>query len=143
MIKEIGNFLKGIPESYYKWRRRGDRIDAILDNHQEMQRKIGDLDKTISSLDKRIDSLEQNVQNILTQVNVIHRGARKELFETLHDWRQLLVVKRGWATIEEKKEVEEIYSIYSEGLGGNGNGKRYYEEILALPESEEERRRMS
>ena len=61
-----------------------------------------------------------------------------ELFETLHNWRQLLVVKRGWATAEEKKEVEEIYIIYHDELHGNGNGERYYKEIIALPESQEE-----
>lgn len=62
-----------------------------------------------------------------------------ELFETLHNWHQLLVVKRGWATVLEKKEVEEIYTIYHDELNGNGNGERYYKEILALPESKEEK----
>ena len=61
-----------------------------------------------------------------------------ELFETLHNWFVLLVVKRGWASPEEKKEVEEIYVIYHNQLSGNGNGERYYKEIIALPESKEE-----
>jgi hypothetical protein len=61
-----------------------------------------------------------------------------ELFETLHNWRELLVVRRGWASPEEKKEVMEIYTIYHDKLNGNGNGERYYKEIIALPESLEE-----
>ena len=55
-----------------------------------------------------------------------------ELFETLHNWRQLLVVKRGWASPEETKEITEIYTIYHDKLNGNGNGERYYKEIIEL-----------
>lgn len=63
-----------------------------------------------------------------------------ELFDTLHNWRIILVAHRGWATPAEKREVEEIYHIYHNELGGNGQGQRYYEEIMMLPESEEEMR---
>ena len=39
---------------------------------------------------------------------------------------------------EEKKEIAEIYTIYHDKLSGNGNGERYYKEIIELPESPEE-----
>ena len=85
------------------------------------------------------DNEEQYIQTVIEDLNPVKHGTKMELFETLHNWRQLSVVKRGWATAEEKKEIEEIYTIYHDKLGGNGNGERYYKEILALPESEEEK----
>ena len=46
------------------------------------------------------------------------------------------------AANEQKKEVEEIFLIYNKKLHGNGNGERYYQKIIALPESEEEKEAM-
>jgi len=43
-----------------------------------------------------------------------------ELFDTLHNWRVILVVEKKWASAAEKKEVENIWRVYHEELGGNG-----------------------
>ena len=61
-----------------------------------------------------------------------------ELFDTLHNQRMFLVVNKKWASAAEKKEVKDIWQVYHEELGGNGQGEHYYNEIMALPESEEE-----
>lgn len=90
-------------------------------------------------LKKQVSDLQENISQMLTRLDTVKKGTRIELFDTLHNWRELLVVKRGWASAEEKREIETIYLLYSgEELKGNGNGDRYFKEIMALPESEAE-----
>ena len=57
-----------------------------------------------------------------------------ELFDTLYNWKKILVDERKWASAAEKREVNDIYSVYHDGLNGNGQGKVYFEQIMALPE---------
>jgi len=58
-----------------------------------------------------------------------------ELFDTLYNWKKILVDERGWASEAEKKEVKEIYEVYHDGLDGNGQGEVYFKQIMALPET--------
>lgn len=139
MSNKITNFLRKIPDTYYNYRKRGEKIDKLLSDYSEnvsiLKKVIGNLE----SIENRVGEIEKKMISMLSHLDTVKHGTRMELFETLHNYRQLLVVKRGWATSEEKKEVEEIYNIYSRELNGNGSGDRYYHEIIALPESEEEK----
>jgi len=65
---------------------------------------------------------------------IIGEGTKMELFDTLYNWKKILVDERGWASSAEKKEVKDIYEVYHEGLKGNGQGKVYFEQIMNLPE---------
>ena len=132
---KIAEIFKGIPGAYYDWRKRNEKIDTLLDNYTNTLVK---LEECFNTRTDELRTLQQDVKMIVSHLDTVKHGTKMELFETLHNWRQLLVVKRGWATAEEKKEVEEIYTIYHDELNGNGNGERYYKEILALPESKEE-----
>jgi hypothetical protein len=139
LSNKITNFLRKIPDTYYNYRKRGEKIDKLLSDYSEnvsiLKKVIGNLE----SIENRVGKIEKQMISMLSHLDTVKHGTRMELFETLHNYRQLLVVKRGWATSEEKKEVEEIYNIYSKELNGNGSGDRYYHEIIALPESEEEK----
>ena len=135
---KVANFFKAIPSIYYDWRKRNEKIDALLNNYNST---LDLLTKLQSNFDDRTDefrSLQGDVRTIITILDTVTHGTKMELFETLHNWRELLVVKRGWASPEEKKEITEIYTIYHDKLNGNGNGERYYKEIIELPESLEE-----
>ena len=131
-------FFKGVPGLYYNWRKRNERIETLLDNYTNTLTEIKTLQETFNQRTEELHNLQKDVRMIISHLDTVKHGTKMELFETLHNWRQLLVVKRGWATAEEKKEVEEIFNIYHKELNGNGNGERYYKEILALPESKEE-----
>lgn len=137
---KVLDFFKGIPNSYYGWRNRNEKIDKLLDNYTNTLEELKKLQITFSERTEELKNLKKDVETIIEHLNTVKHGTKMELFETLHNWRQLLVVKRGWATVEEKKEVEEIFIIYHDELHGNGNGVRYYNEIIALPESEEEKK---
>lgn len=138
MGKKIVNFFKGIPGAYYDWRKRNEKIDKLLDNHTNVLDKLEELQKVFSERTEELRTLQKDVRIMISNLDTVKHGTKMELFETLHNWHELLVVKRGWATSLEKKEVEEIYTIYHDELNGNGNGERYYKEIIALPESKKE-----
>lgn len=135
---KIAEIFKGIPGAYYNWRKRNEKIDTLLDNYINTLKKLEELQKNFNARTDELRALQQDVKAMINHLNTVKHGTKMELFETLHNWRQLLVIKRGWATAEEKKEVDEIYTIYHDELNGNGNGERYYKEILELPESKEE-----
>ena len=137
MANKIANFFKGIPDTYYIWRKRNERIDTLLDNYTNTLSELKELKECFNQRTGELRELQTDVRTLIGHVNTVKHGTKMELFETLHNWHQILT-RRGWATILEKKEVEEIYTIYHDELNGNGNGERYYKEILALPESKEE-----
>lgn len=137
-MSKVADFLKDFFNFFYRVRLRSEKIDRLLDNHEESLGAIKDIKQNIETLQNRIDGLQTQINDIIPHLDAIKHGTKMELFETLHNWFVLLVVKRGWASPEEKKEVEEIYIIYHNQLSGNGNGERYYKEIIALPESKEE-----
>ena len=137
-MSKVADFLKDFFNFFYRVRLRSEKIDRLIDNHEESVSAIKDIKQNIETLQNRIDGIQTQINDIIPHLNAIKHGTKMELFETLHNWFVLLVVKRGWASPEEKKEVEEIYVIYHNQLSGNGNGERYYKEIIALPESKEE-----
>lgn len=86
----------------------------------------------------QVNTLEDNIKQINGRLGVLGKGTKMELFDTLHNQRMFLVVNKKWASAAEKKEIKDIWEVYHEELGGNGQGEVYYKEIMALPESEEE-----
>ena len=136
---KFSNILKSIPNFYYNWRKRNEKIDTLLENYSNTLLKIEDLQNCFSEKTEELRSLQKDVRVVINHLDIVKHGTKMELFETLHNWHELLVVKRGWASYSEKKEVEEIYTIYHSELNGNGNGERYYKEIISLPESKEEK----
>lgn len=139
MISTLKKIVKALPNTYYNWRKRNERIDALLSNYAETMECITKLQQEFNTFKIQFQNLQDNVNTMVSRLDTIKQGTRIELFNTLHDWRELLVVKRGWASPEQKHEIENIYLLYSgEELKGNGTGDRYYKEIMALPESKEE-----
>ena len=144
-MSKILDFLKKIPNAYYNWKRRNEDLATFLREAKSHRDKIDHIDIAVTGLSSEVQHIKDKVQNLETQIDqvngrleVIGRGTKMELFDTLHNWRVALVVHRKWASPAEKREIEEIYRIYHDDLKGNGQGERYYNEIMALPESEEE-----
>ena len=135
---KIADLFKAIPSAYYDWRKRNEKIDALLDNYNSTLDLLTKLQSNFDVRTNELRALQSDVRTIISLLDTVTNGTKMELFETLHNWRELLVVKRGWASPEEKKEITEIYTIYHDKLSGNGNGERYYKEIIELPESIEE-----
>ena len=95
---------------------------------------LGNLATQVDKINTKVDNLQADINDINNHLETIGKGTKMELFDTLHNWKKILVDDRGWASEAEKKEVKEIYEIYHDKLEGNGEGKIYFEKIVALPE---------
>lgn len=144
-MKKLLAFLKRIPNIYYRWKNRNEKLEEFLQNSDRNHEQLTHIDNAVTNLQtdlttvkSQVTSLEQRVDQINGRIETLGRGAKMELFDTLHNWRVILVAEKKWASAAEKKEVENIWKVYHEELGGNGQGERYYNEIMALPESKEE-----
>jgi len=143
---KIWSTIKSGWDLIYKWRQRSENLEKFLQdaaaNHSAlstMNTSIINLNQGINDLEGKIDTLDGKVKDMNDQLNTISQGTKMELFETLHNMRDRLVVREGIATALDKKEAEEVFRLYHDSLGGNGQGERYYQEIIALPESKEEK----
>ena len=141
-MSKLGDFFLGFKKRYDAQVIRNQKMDEFLSSAQENFDKIGEMNATVNNLDTKVTELESQVNNLSEnmvtmndRLEVIGRGTKIELLETLYRWKKLLV-ERGWRTKEETKEVEDLYTIYSKKLKGNGQGTSYYNEIKALPEKE-------
>lgn len=96
---------------------------------------VADLTAKVESIGTKVDNLQTDITHINGRLEIIGKGTKMELFDTLYNWKKILVDDRGWASEAEKKEVKEIYEVYHDGLDGNGQGEVYFNQIMALPES--------
>lgn len=141
-MSKLGDFFLGFKKRYDAQVIRNQKMDEFLSSAQENFDKIGEMNTTVNNLNTKVTELESQVNNLSEnmvtmndRLEVIGRGTKIELLETLYRWKKLLV-ERGWRTKEETKEVEDLYTIYNKKLNGNGQGTSYYNEIKALPEKE-------
>lgn len=137
MWAKILAFLKKIPSVYYNWRKRNEDLANFVASAKDNCGKLDHIITSVDGLTDKVNDLSEQVTHINGRLEIIGRGTKMELFDTLHSWRSELVA-RGWANALEKQEVKSIYEIYHDQLEGNGQGEKYYNEIIALPESEEE-----
>ena len=141
-MSKLTDFFLGFKRRYDEQVVRNKNMDEFLKSAKDNFDKIGEMNTTVTNLDTKVANLETKVDNLQTDMNnmngrleVIGRGTKIELLETLYRWKKLLI-ERGWRTKEETKEIEELYDIYNKKLEGNGQGTQYYHEIMALPEKE-------
>lgn len=141
-MSKLSDFFLGFKRRYDAQVIRNKKMDEFLESAQSNFNKIGEMNTTVTNLNTKVETLETQMSNLQSDVatmngrlEVIGRGTKIELLETLYRWRKLLV-ERGWKTKEEMKEVTELYEIYNKKLEGNGQGTQYYNDIKALPEKE-------
>jgi predicted nuclease with TOPRIM domain len=122
------DFFLGFKKRYDEQVIRNEKMDEFLSCAKANFDKIGEMSNTVTNLDEKVTKLEKQVTNLHGQManmndrlEVIGRGTKIELLETLHKWKKILV-ERGWKTKEEMKEVKELYELYNKKLNGNGQG---------------------
>ena len=141
-MSKLGDFFKHFKAKYDEEQKRLMRMDKFLDraeqNNETLQGVVASVEKIggqVTELQSTVNNLQSHVNHIDGRLAIIGEGTKMELFDTLYHWKQILVDRRGWASKAEKHEVKEIYEVYHEGLKGNGQGKIYFEQIMALPEN--------
>jgi len=133
-MSKLGDFLKHFKAKYDEEQKRLIRMDKFLDraekNNETLRDVVHSVDKMsgqISEIQSKVDNLQNHISHIDGRLAIIGEGTKMELFDTLYNWKKILVDERKWASAAEKKEVSDIYQVYHEGLNGNGQGKIYYE----------------
>ena len=141
-MSKFGDFFLGFKKRYDAQVIRNQKMDDFLstakDNFSKidkMSTSITDLSKQVGALETKVGSLQDTVANMDERLEVVGRGTKIELLETLYRWHKLLM-ERGCKTKEEMKEIKDLYEIYNKKLEGNGQGTKYYHDIEALPERE-------
>jgi predicted RNase H-like nuclease (RuvC/YqgF family) len=127
-MSKLTDFFLGFKRRYDEQVIRNKNMDEFLKSAKDNFDKIGEMNTTVTNLDTKVANLETKVDNLQTdmtnmngRLEVIGRGTKIELLETLYRWKKLLM-ERGWRTKEETKEIEELYDIYNKKLKGNGQG---------------------
>lgn len=141
-MSKFWDFINHIAQKRREHVERLIKMDEFLDNQKDNCLRITEikddmkyLKETVDGIDTKVNGLENDISHINGRLEIIGKGTKMELFDTLYHWKKILT-DRGWASPVEKKEVEEIYKVYHDGLGGNGQGEVYYNTIMALPEKE-------
>ena len=141
-MSKFWDFINHIGKKHREAVERRIKMDEFLNGSRDNCLRITEikddmkyLRETVGNIDAKVNNLESDIDHINGRLEIIGSGTKMELFDTLYHWKKMLC-ERGWATPAEKHEVEEIYKIYHDGLGGNGQGEHYYQQIIALPEEE-------
>ena len=141
-MSKLTDFFKHFKEKYDAEQKRLMRMDKFLDraekNNETLQGVVNSVEKIcgqVTDLQTKVDNIQTHMTHIDGRLAIIGEGTKMELFDTLYNWKKILVDDRKWASAAEKKEVNNIYEVYHEGLKGNGQGKVYYEQIMNLPET--------
>lgn len=114
------------------------KCDKVIESFEELKRQSENRDREVGSIKNDVKDIKDTLSTISSRLDATQEGVKKELGETLHQWHEL-GVRRGWLSKPEKDEITAIYNIYCKRLNGNGIGQFYYEELVKLPESKEEK----
>ena len=71
-----------------------------------------------------------------SEYDVLREGILALLHDRLYQACSFFI-DQGWATLEDRSNLEYLYKPYK-ALGGNGTGEHLYHEVLELPFSEKE-----
>lgn len=141
-MSKLGDFFKHFKEKYDEEQKRLIRMDRFLDRAEENNDKLHQVVTAVDNIGGQVEELKSKVDNLQSHIThmdgrlaIIGEGTKMELFDTLYNWKKILVDERKWASAAEKREVNDIYSVYHDGLNGNGQGKVYFEQIMSLPEN--------
>ena len=141
-MSKLSDFFLGFKRRYDAQIIRNQKMDEFLSGAHDncikidsITNAVADLTAQIEKIGNKVDNLQADINHINGRLEIIGKGTKMELFDTLYNWKKILVDDRGWASEAEKREVKEIYKVYHDGLDGNGEGKIYFEQIIQLPET--------
>ncbi len=76
---------------------------------------------------------KQQQQKLGKDFDIMRETCKYALFSLLKESYNHYVKDLKYCNIENKKEIEEMYRLYHDGLKGNGMGTKMYETIMDLP----------
>ena len=65
------NFFKSVPNTYYNWRKRNEKIDTLLENYSNTLSKIDELQDCFSTRTEELRSLQEDVRTIIGHLDTV------------------------------------------------------------------------
>ena len=130
-----------------KMNEKEDR-DEQIKRHEEsitvLNKTVEEISKILAQQNNQIEQLlEQtaNLANLLSKVNSVDDALVSGLQALLRDrlkQAHRYYTKQKEISVTGKDNIEEIFKVYHDKLGGNGVGVTLYEEIMALPTKDDD-----
>ena len=118
---EISNMKMEISDIKAFQNKIAKKQEELVEKQNEMAKKIENLEKT-----QKIDDED---------ITLLKSGIKYCLLNTLYSFWREYVHHQGYASMEQKKYISNIYKVYHNGLEGNNVGDYYYDQIMDLPDS--------
>lgn len=102
-----------------------------LAEHEKKENLEKTIDEHLEPIKQELNKLRDYTLNLESQ-----EKERMNLILTSYKFRLVqlceIYLRKGVLTYSEYEQLNEFYKVYS-GLGGNGQGKEYYEKTIKLP----------
>lgn len=102
----------------------------LSDYHASLEDFQASQEETI----KKLENLEKAKARNSKDIEVLTQAIKFCLLNTLYSFWREYVHHQGYATMEQKKYVSDIYKVYHNELNGNNIGEKYFSDIMELPE---------
>lgn len=90
----------------------------------------------MDGISNELNKTSEKMDGLSEELTKVKDGLQLELFRSLQQLYERYS-ERGWAAPEEKLDAKQFYDEIHI-LGKDGWSKKYYDEIIALPESKEQ-----
>ena len=109
---------------------------------EEMKQEISELRNEFKELNTNLKEVKQElntkIDSIEEDIDLLKKGTQASLRNDLYELREKYC-KRGYASIEEKREFENTYENYH-NLGANGVMDYIHKEVMSLPSEKTEKK---
>ena len=112
-----------------------------MHSQKENYRKLleeKDHDKLDNEIDKKLEPIVQEIEEIRKYIREVDVNENNRINLIIASYRFRLIqlcqiyLHQGYMTSNQYEQLSEFFKVYS-GLGGNGQGKEYYEKAMELP----------
>ena len=112
-----------------------------MHSQKENYRKLleeKDHDKLDNEIDKKLEPIVQEIEELRKYIREVDINENNRINLIIASYRFRLIqlcqiyLHQGYMTSNQYEQLSEFFKVYS-GLGGNGQGKEYYEKAMELP----------
>lgn len=100
----------------------------------DFKTELSDFQTSQEETIKKLENLEKAKERNSKDIEVLTQAIKYCLLNTLYSFWREYVHHQGYATMEQKKYVSDIYKVYHNELNGNNIGEKYFSDIMDLPE---------
>ena len=130
-ISNMKDDISSMKSELSDFREKLSDFQTSLSDFQTSQEKFqASQDETM----KKLENLEKAKARNSKDIAVLTQAIKYCLLNTLYSFWREYVHHQGYATMEQKKYVSDIYKVYHNELNGNNIGEKYFSDIMDLPE---------